>query len=68
MEKLPYSPREAALLLSISRSKLYELMAAGELDSIQVGRVGSRPTPWPRGSRHSGEYSYDSGETAPGRG
>ena len=38
MEKLLYTPREAALLLSLSRTKVYELIASGELDSIQVGR------------------------------
>jgi excisionase family DNA binding protein len=38
MEKLLYSPREAAELLSISRTKLYELMAAGDICSIRVGR------------------------------
>lgn len=38
MEKLLYSPREAAELLSISRSKLYELMACGAVRSVRVGR------------------------------
>jgi excisionase family DNA binding protein len=38
MDKLLYSPREAASLLSISRTKIYELMATGDLRSIQVGR------------------------------
>jgi excisionase family DNA binding protein len=38
VDKLLYSPREAASLLSISRTKIYELMAAGEIGSIQVGR------------------------------
>jgi len=38
MEKLLYSPREAADLLSISRSKLYELMASGVVHSVRVGR------------------------------
>jgi excisionase family DNA binding protein len=38
VDKLLYSPREAASLLSISRTKIYERMAAGDLCSIQVGR------------------------------
>jgi excisionase family DNA binding protein len=38
MEKLCYTAREAAELLSVSRTKVYELMAAGLLDSIHIGR------------------------------
>jgi excisionase family DNA binding protein len=43
MDKLLYQPREAASLLSISRSKVYELMAAGALASIQIGRARRIP-------------------------
>jgi excisionase family DNA binding protein len=32
-------PEEVAHLLNISRSKVYELLAAGELPSIQIGRT-----------------------------
>ncbi|MGK5738505.1 helix-turn-helix domain-containing protein [Micromonospora sp. URMC 103] len=38
MDKLCYTPREAATLLSVSRTKVYELLAAGELCSIRIGR------------------------------
>jgi excisionase family DNA binding protein len=38
VEKLLYDPREAAGLLSISRTKVYELMASGQLLSIRIGR------------------------------
>jgi excisionase family DNA binding protein len=37
VEKLLYDPREAARLLSISRTKVYELMAAGKLPSLRIG-------------------------------
>jgi excisionase family DNA binding protein len=36
--QLLYSPEEAARLLSIGRTQLYELMARGELASVKVGR------------------------------
>ena len=31
-------PEEAADVLAIGRSKLYELMATGQLDSVRIGR------------------------------
>ena len=37
--RLAYTIEEAARLLSLSRSTLYELMAAGELETIKVGRA-----------------------------
>ncbi|MGH9187780.1 MAG: helix-turn-helix domain-containing protein [Acidimicrobiales bacterium] len=40
MDKLLLTPEEAAHQLSISRSKVYQLMATGELDSVRIG--GSR--------------------------
>ena len=43
IEKLLYKPEEAAKALGISRSKIYALMAAGQLDSVRVG--GSRRIP-----------------------
>ena len=36
MDKLLMNPREAAEMLSISRSKLYELLAAGTLSSVRI--------------------------------
>jgi excisionase family DNA binding protein len=38
VEKLLYDVREAAQLLSISRTKVYELMASGQLVSVRIGR------------------------------
>jgi excisionase family DNA binding protein len=38
VEKLLYDTREAARLLSISRTKVYELMASGQLESVRIGR------------------------------
>ena len=37
MEKLLLRPVEAAQLLGIGRTKVYELLAAGELPSIKIG-------------------------------
>lgn len=36
MEKLLLTPVEAVAVLSISRSKLYELMAAGRIGSVRI--------------------------------
>lgn len=36
MDKLLLTPREAAEVLSVSRSKLYQLLAAGELRSVRM--------------------------------
>jgi len=44
MMKLLMTPEEAAETLSISRSKLYELMSAGEVESMRIG--GSRRIPF----------------------
>ena len=38
MEKLLLTAEEAAELLGIGRSKVYELMAGGVLASVKVGR------------------------------
>jgi excisionase family DNA binding protein len=38
MEKFAYSVDEVIEVTTIGRSKLYELMASGELESVQVGR------------------------------
>jgi len=37
MHKLLLTPEEAAKALSISRSKLYELLATGSLESVRIG-------------------------------
>ena len=37
MEKLLLRPAEAAQMLGIGRTKVYELLAAGELPSIKIG-------------------------------
>lgn len=42
-ERLLYSVREAADLLSIGRVKLYELLAAGKIESVKLD--GSRRIP-----------------------
>ncbi len=38
MEKLMLRPEEAATLIGVSRSKLYQLVRAGELPSRRVGK------------------------------
>lgn len=43
IEKLLYKPEEAAKALGIGRSKIYALMASGQLESVLVG--GSRRIP-----------------------
>ena len=37
MEKLLLTPREAADMLGIGRSKLYQLMRAGTVASVRIG-------------------------------
>ncbi|PZS33003.1 MAG: transcriptional regulator [Pseudonocardiales bacterium] len=43
MEKLLLTAEESAELLSIGRSKVYELMAGGVLPSVKVGRCRRIP-------------------------
>ncbi|SBT69203.1 DNA binding domain-containing protein, excisionase family [Micromonospora sediminicola] len=38
MEKLCYTPTEAAALLGVGRTKVYELIASGQIVSIRIGR------------------------------
>jgi excisionase family DNA binding protein len=38
-ERLLLRPAEAAELLSISRTRVYELLAGGELPSVRLGRA-----------------------------
>jgi excisionase family DNA binding protein len=44
MQKALLKIEEAADLLSLGRSKVYELVAAGELPAIKVGRATRLPT------------------------
>ena len=43
MEKVLLSIPEAAERLSLGRSKLYELMTAGELKAVRIGRAVRLP-------------------------
>ena len=43
MEKLLLTPREAADLLGIGRSKLYELLQAGQIPSVRIGKCRRIP-------------------------
>ncbi len=43
LQKLLLKPEEAAVLLSVGRSRVYELMAAAKLESVRIG--GSRRIP-----------------------
>jgi excisionase family DNA binding protein len=42
--ELLLSPSEAARRLSLGRTRLYQLLASGELVSVQVGRLRRIPT------------------------
>ncbi len=37
MDKVLYTPTEAAFALGIGRSKLYELISGGQLESVRIG-------------------------------
>lgn len=39
LPKLAYTVKEVAAMLSLSRSHLYELIHAGEIDTIKIGRA-----------------------------
>jgi excisionase family DNA binding protein len=43
MEKLLLTPREAAAVLGIGRSKLYELLQAGQIPSVRIGKCRRVP-------------------------
>jgi excisionase family DNA binding protein len=47
-EPLLLRPTEAARLLGISRSNLYELLAAGEIPTIHIGRSVRIPLAQPK--------------------
>ncbi len=38
MDKLLLKPLEAAQVIGVSRSKLYELMTSGRIESVAIGR------------------------------
>jgi excisionase family DNA binding protein len=42
-EKLLYSPEEAAGMLGVSRSQVFELIARHQIESIKVGRLRKFP-------------------------
>ena len=44
MDRLLLTPIEAARALGIGRTKVYELMAAGVLDSVKIGTARRVPT------------------------
>ena len=39
-DRLLYRVPEVALILNVSRSKVYELFASGELESVKIDRIG----------------------------
>lgn len=43
MDKLLLTPKEAAQQLGIGRSKLYQLIQSGTLDSVLIGRCRRIP-------------------------
>ncbi len=43
MEKLLITAGEAADLLGLGRTKVYELMAAGRIESVKIGRSRRLP-------------------------
>jgi len=43
MDKLLYTVPEVAEMVGLGRSKLYELIAAGELESVRIGRATRVP-------------------------
>ena len=43
MDQLLLKPEDAARILSLGRSKLYELLVAGELPAVKIGRATRIP-------------------------
>jgi len=37
-QQILYTPEQAATLLSLGRSKVFELLASGQISSVQIGR------------------------------
>ncbi|CAJ60387.1 MULTISPECIES: helix-turn-helix domain-containing protein [Frankia] len=44
MTKLLLTPTEAAELLGVSRSTVYELMNSGDIESVRIGRARRIPS------------------------
>ncbi|MCK9922633.1 helix-turn-helix domain-containing protein [Frankia sp. AgPm24] len=44
MTKLLLTPTEAADLLGVSRSTVYELMGSGDIESVHIGRARRIPS------------------------
>ncbi|KJE21497.1 DNA-binding protein, excisionase family [Frankia torreyi] len=44
MTKLLLTPTEAAELLGVSRSTIYELMNSGDIESVRIGRSRRIPS------------------------
>jgi excisionase family DNA binding protein len=68
MEQLLLRPVDAARVLSLGRSKLYELLAAGDLPSVKIGRATRIPAASLRDwveRRASGSENSASTESAP---
>lgn len=38
MDRLLYRPEEAAAQLAVGRSRMYQLIATGAIESVQIGR------------------------------
>ncbi len=45
MDKLLLTPEEAAKAVAVGRSKLYELLRAGEIESVRIGTSRRIPRP-----------------------
>ena len=43
VERILYRPGEAAEAIGVSRSRMYELLASGEIPSVNVGNVKRVP-------------------------
>jgi excisionase family DNA binding protein len=57
VDKLPYTPAEAAHALGVSRSTIYVLMANGNVPSVRIGsarRMPTRPPALCRAAEHQG--------------
>ena len=43
VERILYRPAEAAEAIGVSRSRIYELIASGEIPSVRIGNVTRVP-------------------------
>ncbi len=70
MEKVLLTVEEAAERLSIGRTKAYELMATGALESVTIGRCRRIPVealePFVTTLRRTGEVGHPSGKLEDG--